>query len=347
VLAGQSFPRSDRKIARTVLCAGIDSTYAGLHGRYQSARRGHREPRSIVVTARLPVTSVCYAPAVFAVETLQASHRPGAADREPGDGGCTARWTVLMRAALLVIALAGCSKILGINDLHGPAGNGSVDAQLDSASLDTAPSLQVSGQITQIDLNNFARKPVPNIPVELRGLPGDVRLASATTDANGQFGMTVPTGGTPIVGYVYAMGKVINAQDGYYFVRPLTGDTMLTNFVLFTQDGLDLLAQFYGVPAPSPQNAFTVAFVTGSDGVGKADIAVQAGPNAGAVRYFNAQGSIPDPSLMTTAASGIAVVFDVPPVSTRFSANQNGQQLASDDLVAKPMTTAYLPLVVP
>jgi hypothetical protein len=254
-----------------------------------------------------------------------------------------------MRAALLAIALAGCSKILGIDDLHGPGpgGNGTVDAQPDGATIDAAPSVEVSGQITEIDPISFASHPVPNLPVELRRTPGDVLLASGATDANGEFRLNVATGGAPIVGYVHAMGKVINADDAYYFVRPLTRDTKLTNFVLFNQQGISLLAQFYGVAAPSPQSALVFTFVTGSDGTGKAGIAVQAGPNAGAVRYFDAQGNIPAPSLTVTSASGIAVVFDVPPVSTRFSANQNGQQLATHDLAAQAMTTDYIPLVVP
>jgi hypothetical protein len=252
-----------------------------------------------------------------------------------------------MRTALLVIALAGCSKILGIDDLHGPGGNGSVDAQLDGPRLDAAPNIKVSGQITQIDPINFASHPVPNLPVELRGTPGDVLRASGTTDANGQFDLDVATSGAPVVGYVHAMGKVINAEDAYYFVRPLTRDTLLTNFVLFTQQGIGLLAQFYGAPAPNPQNALVFTFVTGADGAGKAGVAIQAGPNAGAVRYFDAQGNIPDPALTMTSASGIAVVFDVPPGSERFSANQNGQQLATYDLAAQAMTTEYVPLVVP
>jgi hypothetical protein len=252
-----------------------------------------------------------------------------------------------MRAALLAIALAGCGKILGIDDLHGPGGNGTVDAQTDGASIDAAPSVEISGQITEIDPLSFQSDPVPNLPVELRGTPGDALLASGATDGNGRFRLNVQTHGAPVVGYVHAMGKVVNAEDAYYFVRPLTADTILTNFVLFTQQGISLLAQFYGVAAPSPQNALVFTFVTGSDGTGKAGIAIQAGPNAGAVRYFDAQGNIPDPSLTMTSASGIAIVFDVPPVSTRFSANQNGQQLATRDLAAQAMTTDYVPLVVP
>lgn len=252
-----------------------------------------------------------------------------------------------MRAALLIIALAGCSKIIGIDDLRGPAGNGPVDAQPDGASVDAAPNVKVSGQITEIDPTTLGGHPLPNIPVELRGTPGDVLLATGTTDANGQFALNVATSGAPVVGYVHAMGKVINAEEAYYLLRPLTRDAMLTNFVLFTQQGISLLAQFAGVAAPSPQSALAFTFVTGSDGAGKAGIAVQSGPNAGAVRYFDAQGDIPDSSLTTTSASGIAVVFDVPPVAIRFSANQNGQQLATYDLAAQAMTTYYLPLVVP
>jgi len=254
---------------------------------------------------------------------------------------------VLMRAALFAIALAGCSKILGIDDLHGPGGNGTVDAQPDGASIDAAPNVEVSGQITEINPLNFESDPVPNLPVELRGTPGDVLLASGTTDANGRFGLNVQTHGAPVVGYVHAMGKVVNAEDAYYFVRPLTRDTALTDFVLFTQQAIAVLAQFYGVAAPSPQSALVFAFVTGPEGTGKAGIAVQAGPNTGAVRYFDAQGNIPDPSLTTTSASGIAVVFGVPPVSVQFSANQSGQQLATYDLAAQAMTTEYIPLVVP
>src|SRR4051812_19871751 len=253
----------------------------------------------------------------------------------------------LMRAALLAIALAGCGKILGIDDLHGPGGNGTVDAQTDGASIDAAPSVEVSGQITQIDPISFASHPVPNLPVELRGTPGDVLLASGATDGNGEFHLNVATGGAPVVGYVHALGKVINAEDAYYFVRPLTRDTKLTNFVLFNQQGISVLAQFYGVAAPGPQRPLVFTFLRGSDGPGKAGIAVQAGPNAVAVSYCDAQGNIPDPSLTAASATGIAIVFDVPPVSTRFSANQNGQQLATRDLAAQAMTTDYIPLVVP
>ncbi len=259
-----------------------------------------------------------------------------------------------MRLALSLLALAGCSKIIGIDDLHGPGSGSNADASSDGARMDAAlpdvpvaAMVKIKGQVTTINPTTLQDEPVPNMPVELHHLDGSV-AANGSTDSTGQFSFALPTGGMPFQGYVYAAGKTINAEDAYYYLRPVTADTTATNFVLFTQQGIAQLAQYCNAGNPNPQNAFAFAFVTTADGAGKAGITLQSSVFLGnEVRYFNAQGTLPDSSLSSTSPSGIAVMFNVVPGATTFIANQSGAQVGQYNLDAKPMTTYFVPLVVP
>jgi len=136
-----------------------------------------------------------------------------------------------MRAICAAAAvLAGCSQILGIEELGPSGGPPGSDAAHGDAPRDggpdgpIGPAIKVSGSVLQYAEAGQGPRVVANAQVELILLANGARVASAVSDASGLYSMTVPTQGSSIDGYVAATAQnfVVSRR---FFLRPLTGDT--------------------------------------------------------------------------------------------------------------------------
>ncbi len=105
---------------------------------------------------------------------------------------------------------------------------------------------------------------------------GTAPLASATTDALGNFSLSVPTGGTPFTGYLLMSGSGLVTAAAYWS-RPLTSATTTAPFVLnSSQENM-----LYTLAGVSPQSGTSpIAFnVTDCIGTPLGDSVVTIGPS--------------------------------------------------------------------
>lgn len=253
-----------------------------------------------------------------------------------------------MRAALVLLAATGCSKILGIGDLHGPgAGPDAQGAPIDGAATDgpqVAASLQVTGRIQIIQSQAIA--PGANISVVLLRLDDSSVIAETTSDVNGVYTLTVATGGAAVPGYVRASTPVMDPEDSIlYFPGPLTADTT-ADILMATSTGIQALAAGCAATNANPQLSVGLATVMQADHTPKAGLTLTTQPAPNGICYFN--GPLPSPTQTQTSSSGQAIVFNIPPGAMTISAALGTQVQGSFLLQIGNKPTSYLfPVVVP
>lgn len=111
-----------------------------------------------------------------------------------------------MRSICAVAALlAGCSQVLGIDELTGPGGGNGSDAGPRDAAGDDAPdapggaTITLSGIVINYPLAGQPQQPLRNVQLAFLLAPGGTQVATATTDNAGAFALTVPTQGNSAI----------------------------------------------------------------------------------------------------------------------------------------------------
>jgi hypothetical protein len=220
-----------------------------------------------------------------------------------------------MRASLVLAccAAAGCSNLLGIENLSGPGpSDAAIDAAPggDAATGDAAVpgSLNIKGMVRLRDLPTGADTPYATL-IDLVRFDGSLAQTTMSDQAAGRYSMTVQTGGAALDVAVRFHGNQNGFPDLYqYFPAPLTDnrDVGTTGMVSFSS--LQTLASAAGVPY-SP-NATMVILVQIHDTAGQpvAGARLISDQPSALIRY-SSQG-LPSNALITTSADGIAYVFD-------------------------------------
>ena len=262
-----------------------------------------------------------------------------------------------MRIALAAVALFACS----IPDKHpgavtdGPVagtdgstrdapapvdGHGSAFACLGQPLPTTAPpSVTLTGVVTEISMTGGG-EPMSNAKLALYPAEGEV-VTTTTSDAQGNYSMSVPTGGTPFDGYVLANGS--GELVTYAFPsRPFDSNTELA-ITMITQQTLMLAAEVANVPIMNNTAQFAIVIVD-CNGTPLSGATLTSSASAmSSVRY--ASGGLPSPSATSTDASGEVFVFNVAPGGfTVAGKDANGDTLRSHDVigVGQGLTVALL-----
>jgi hypothetical protein len=261
-------------------------------------------------------------------------------------------------ALALVVALAGCGKLLGIADLQGPAGDAggdaalpdasapndaAVDAAVDAAFDAPAGASTITGKLSTVD--NFSpgsRAPVGNAAVALFRLPGDVEVSRTTTNGQGGYTLSSPTIG--INGYVRgeAIAGSVYRATRHYLAGPLPAALAL-DVDLFSEDAIQALAAAqFGIQHMQTSN-FAVVLVLESNGQPASGVVVSIPAASGVVRY---SGSATQSS---TSNDGIAYIFNIPPqVGTiAVDSQRNGVAFVGVQIELPPQTNAQLILQPP
>jgi len=143
-----------------------------------------------------------------------------------------------MRTLAIVVLLAGCNSILGIQDLH--ASHGAIDAPK-ADGIDTPPGTPTfTGTVTHA----VDGSPIANASVSFYLDSGDL-VSSAVTDANGAYGVAI-TAALPVDGYfqVTAPGELAT----YSHLMFPTSDDPATTIPMYARGELDALSASTSCP---------------------------------------------------------------------------------------------------
>ncbi len=156
-----------------------------------------------------------------------------------------------------------------------------------------------------------------------------IALDSTTSDASGNYTLTLATGGVPIDGYVQVRDSGYIDTYGYPPL-PLSANAS-ESVLLITTGDLTALSGFTGVTQTAGKGAIAVV-VADCNGTPIAGATVSTNP-AGTVRYNS--GGLPSSSATSTASDGVAYVFNVTAGDVVVSAVSGANALRSHTVNAR------------
>jgi hypothetical protein len=236
---------------------------------------------------------------------------------DPG-GGARRRAPAPLRALVcLPLLLAGCSSLLGIADLAGPADGGSgSDVGVDSGGGGGPGHLTVRGAV---------HRSGPGMPgvattVELLRPDGTV-VATTMSDSAGAFALPADFTGPSIDVAVHAVGdKITNLLDEYLvFGAPLSADRSAVSLVALSMSEVQALASVSGTNF-SPDSSFLYITVEDAAGNPAAGAMLVVDQFVQSVRYLDSGGQ-PTAALSSTTSNGGIYAFNAKPGVTTFRAN--------------------------
>lgn len=191
----------------------------------------------------------------------------------------------------------------------GGGGGGDIDAQAPDAPVNVPLMITISGTATE-PVPGGAPKPIEGATVgAFKATDETTPVVMTTTDAQGNYSLTIPTGGMPVDGFIKATSG--GHVDVYlYAPAPLVAD--------FSGASLNLLTtNLYGLVAVlcrenNQDAAKGLIGVLVEDAVGGTPVAgakVAADPATTKDCYNN--GGTPDSTQMATADDGIAILFNM------------------------------------
>lgn len=213
-----------------------------------------------------------------------------------------------MTRALALALLTGCSSLLGIDDLSGPA------AALDAPNVDAPPAsdqIRLTGT-TQLLQSMTQGSTLPGVKLDFIRMPDLLRLATQITDPNGGYVFLLDTNGVGFRGYLRIdAGSGLGGQDPYREARTYTellvADSTVGAFAI-TDKLVNENAMLAG-ELLTPNTSVVLVVVSNSGGAPRAGVTL-ALDGATRITYCDDSG-VPAPNLGATTSSGIAWVFNL------------------------------------
>jgi len=230
------------------------------------------------------------------------------------------RTTLALPLGLIAAGLAACGS-----DASGPAAGFECIGQ---ALPTTAPaSINVSGTV---NANVLSPAPVPGAYVYAFRTGDTTHLAGDTTDTPGRYSVDFTTGGTPVDGYLAVSDSGHHLDTYAYPAVPLAGN-LTDNVLMVSSTEVTLIGPVLGV-TQDPAKGLMVVVVENCAGQQIQGATVTTTP-AGTVRYNGPAG--PDQAASSTAADGVAYVFNVTAGSVVVHANASGHALRQHTVNAR------------
>ncbi|MBX3156653.1 MAG: hypothetical protein KF773_11675 [Deltaproteobacteria bacterium] len=221
----------------------------------------------------------------------------------------------------------------------GGGGGGDDDPDIDAPS--TAPiTITVSGQARELTAGGA--NPVEGVAIAaFKSSDEATPIATATTDAQGMYSLTVMTDG-PLDGYIRA--KKAGLVDTYlYAPAPLDADFSNGSINMVSKSTYDLLSTLCQANQDAAKGtiAVLVADGIGTDAKGVMGATVASTPAATKVCYNS--GGLPSAGATATATDGIAYLFNVTGEAS-VSATKAGSTFKSHGVKARAGTLTTTPI---
>jgi len=231
----------------------------------------------------------------------------------------------MTRRLAFVICVAACSDS-GMP--HNPDGSGSNP----DGSGGVPAMITISGQALEQDQSS--ETPVAGVAIAVFASSNESSsLASATTDAQGNYTVTVATHGQAIDGFIKASKSGLVDTYVYPPVPMAKDQTNAVASMISTTNYSGLL----GIEGASSSNGLIILVVLDATATNPVSGAtVSASPAAGKVRYMD--GSMQPFATSATNTDGLAFLFDVPPGSSMVAAAKSGSSFGSHSVKARAGT---------
>ncbi len=252
-------------------------------------------------------------------------------------------WVALISAGFVV----GC----GSDGKDKGSSDASVNNGPDAKQFLDAPPTQnlmitISGQATSQDTSGSA--PQAGVTVAaFRNSSESTPIAMTTTDAQGNYTLTIETQGESIDGFLKAT-KTGFVDTYLYPPYPLMMDFANASVLMITPQTYDALCNLAQAGCTNSDGKGLVGLVV-TDGTNPvAGATVSSSPVADPVRYNAMVGTLvlPSTTAMSTFTDGIAYLFNLPPGQVTVSAAKTGSSFASHPVKAwanKLTTTVIVP----
>jgi hypothetical protein len=228
-----------------------------------------------------------------------------------------------MMRTLALACLAACSfpeKHLATGDANGSGGR---DGSMDSVLVDVAPfgcenmplptTAPATIAIHGLIVDDTGQNAVAGATVVIHDPAGAMIGQATTTDANGQYSISITTGGVPVDGHVNVMATNY-VETTNYQAAPFAADTDVS-FALITAADEGTLGNNAGVNF-NPADAEVVVFVTDCDHRPQVGAMVP-NPQAGATERYLMGNTYPA-TATSTDSSGQVLFVNIAPGSVTF-----------------------------
>ncbi len=179
-----------------------------------------------------------------------------------------------------------------------------VEAALNFSCSGTPPTVAADPIVISGNVTAFQSASDPGVTVEFHRKSDNVVLGTTTTDSNGNYSLSIPSGGVPIDGYLN-LSAPGTPEFRAYWSKPLTGPTSSSPFVI-TSSALNMV---YSLLQQSPQPGTGTLVVSIADCAGVAVIGatLSVQPNSGSVIDAGASG-LPGSDWVLNQPSGGATI---------------------------------------
>jgi hypothetical protein len=249
-----------------------------------------------------------------------------------------------MRAIYVSILVAACGGGGSGNQQQGDDGNDIPDAMegVDTPPANVPAMIAISGSTTETGLGG--ESVVAGVTMTAyRSSDENTALATATSDAQGKYTMTVETGGMQVDGFLKA------TKSGYvdlymYPTSPFIADESEAGVNMMTPSNKDFLNNLAGGNQMAGKGMIGLQ-IRDASGQPVAGATISSSPASGAYRYTNSSG-LPSSSVTSTSADGVAFMFNVPSGPITVMASKSGMTFKSHVVIARPdkfTTTSVTP----
>lgn len=234
-----------------------------------------------------------------------------------------------MRAVLLAVLLAACGD---------DGGTMGIDARPVPATI------TIRGQAKAYTATN-GTEPREGVTIAAyRSDDENTVVAQTTSGADGNYEITIETGGVALDGYF--KGTLAGSMDTYLYPPwPVTMDFEGATIAMLTPDIFELLANtFCGANQPATGKAAITAVVLDSELHGVAGASVGSAPAA--TKYCYNDGGYPNRMATATADDGTAYFLNLPPGRVTVNAMVPGATYATHSVLARAdvfTTTLFQP----
>jgi len=253
-----------------------------------------------------------------------------------------------MKHAIVIVSMlaAACGSSGGSKNPDSSNGSGDGSQQQLDAAIDSPPAMQmitISGTVTEQTIGGPQALAGATVGA-YRASNETTPVATATSDAMGNFTMTVNTGGVALDGFL--KGTKATYTDTYlYSTGPIATDFTGVPVNMLKTSNFQLLFTLTGVGEVSGKGVIALEILDGPLGTGNpvAGATITTTQAAPAYKYDGTNG-LPSSTATSTSPSGRAYAMNATPGATTVSATKTGTTFVSHSCkaFADSLTTTFV-----